>query len=186
MADPKYVRLNDALSRGMRADLNSGFSIAGLDVQPMPDQDEEPRRYDYVRSELRAGRLEGASKAEYDEVHPDVLKDMGVKVERTVKVEAPPVQESHIQREARKARRKILASRDTGEAAEAALEADEERRAAAVKAQRAKGGTKASRKAAADAAALEAEQEEARQAALAEGGSPDDEDEDDSSGEQQG
>lgn len=165
MADPKYVRLADHLTRGMRADLNSGFSIAGYDVVEMPDKEEEPEQYKFVRSEIASGRLEAASKAEYEEVHPDLYESLGVEVERATVVQAAPlVQETHIQAAAAKGARKVRAARE--EVSEDALEADEERRKAAISAQKAQasGSPKSRRRAAqeaaeADAALLEASAE---------------------------
>jgi hypothetical protein len=136
MSEAKYVRLADHLTRGMRADLNSGFSLTGLNVLPMPDKDAQPRAYDYVRRELAAGRMEAASKAEFDEVHPDVHKDLGVRVVREVKQVGSGLQESEIQAHATKARQGIKRAQDDGSLSEEALEADEERRKQALKAQK--------------------------------------------------
>lgn len=152
MADPKYVRLADHLTRGMRADLDSGFSIAGFDVVEMPDKDEEPDRYRFVKGEIAVGRMEGASKAEYDEVHPDLYDSLGIEVERpTMTVQAAAPQETQIQAVAQKAARKVREGRAVE--SEDVLEADEERRKAAISAQKAleKGEGKKSRKAAAEA-----------------------------------
>lgn len=134
--DPKYVRLAEHLTRGMRADLNSGFSIAGYDVVEMPDKDEEPERYKFVKGELNVGRMEAASKAEYEEVHPDLYDSLGIEVERpTLTVAAPVPQETQIQAAAQKAGRKVRQGRST--TPEDVLSADEERRKAAIKASKA-------------------------------------------------
>lgn len=175
MATKQYVRLADHLTRGMRADLNSGFSISGYNVVEMPDKDDEPDQYKYVKGEISAGRLEIASKAEYDETHPDLYDELGVEVERPLaQVSAgPPVQETQIQRAARKGARAVRASRE--EEDDDAVERDEERRKATLKAQKAQASGKPSKKArrAAQeaeeaAAAVQAEQEDAD----AEGGAP--------------
>jgi hypothetical protein len=174
MADPKYVRLADHLTRGMRADLNSGFSIAGFDVVEMPDKEEEPEQYKFVRSEIASGRLEQASKAEYEEVHPDLYADLGVEVERPALVvqAAPAVQETHIQAAAAKGARKVRAAR--AEVSEDALEADEARREAAIAAQKAQasGSPKRRKSAAAEAAAAAQQVEEDEAEAQAAGGAP--------------
>lgn len=163
MSYPKYVRLADHLSRGMRADIQSGFSISGLDVVEAPDQEASPRQAAFVKRELAAGRLEAASKAEFDEVHPDLLETLGYEVERKVTVTATP-QEAHVQREARKAGAALRASRESA-SSEDAYAADEERRAATIEAQqeaeKGSGGSKKSKKAQARAEAAEADAEAA-------------------------
>lgn len=136
MADPKFVRLADHLSRGMRADINSGFSIAGLDVVPMPDKEDNPEAYAYVKREISAGRLESASQAEYDEVHPDVYAALGVEVKREAVVQVAPPQETAIQAEALKAGRAIRASRQA-QSDEDGFDADQERREALLEQQQA-------------------------------------------------
>lgn len=130
MADPKFVRLADHLTRGMRADLNSGFSIAGLDVVAMPDPDEEPEQYAYVKGEINTGRLESASQAEYDEVHPDIYGELGYEVEAPKVTTTNTVQETEVQRVAARATRKVRANRAvSGESYE---EVDEARRLAVI------------------------------------------------------
>lgn len=180
----KYVRLADHLARGMRADLTSGFSISGFNVVEMPDKDEQPRAYEFVKAEIAAGRMEEASKAEFDEVHPDLIEAAGGKVERPTVATASSFQETHIQDAARKARQKVTARREGAPLSEAALEADEERRKAALKAQKAaekgssKGrGSKAAQKAAEDAEAADRAAAEAAAAAA----DDDDDEEDDGS-----
>jgi hypothetical protein len=66
--DPKYVRLTARLARGIVTDLNTGFTISGLDVQPFPNPKERPLAARFVRDRLNRGVLEPASKAEYEEV----------------------------------------------------------------------------------------------------------------------
>lgn len=67
MADPKYVRLVAARQLTMVADVlgGTGWSISGADVRPFPEGAQEK---DYVRDLVRRGVLEGASKAEFEEV----------------------------------------------------------------------------------------------------------------------
>lgn len=65
---PKYVRLSPRLSRGCLVDLNSGFSISGLDVVETPDRKKSPLAGRFIKSKLNQGVLEPASKAEYEEV----------------------------------------------------------------------------------------------------------------------
>lgn len=77
MTDPKFVRLSQAQSRGILADVSgSGWSISGRDVRPLPDSLDSLR---FVRKHLRSGRLEAASLAEYEEAHPaeDAPSDVG-------------------------------------------------------------------------------------------------------------
>lgn len=144
MAYPKYIRLADHLTRGMRADINSGFSIAGYDVKEAPDQEDYPEQAAFVKRELSAGRLEQASKAEYDEVHPDIYAELGIEVERKIVVEGT-VQEAHVQAAAMKAHRAVKAGRQVESEDEVA--ADEERRAALIEeAQEATKGSKKGRK----------------------------------------
>jgi hypothetical protein len=64
----KYVRLPDRLATGSLSDVNSGWSIGGLDVRPVPDEKLNPVAYAFVQGYLRTGHLEEASKAEHDEV----------------------------------------------------------------------------------------------------------------------
>jgi hypothetical protein len=149
---PKYVRLADHLSRGMRADLNSGFSLSGYNVVESPDEETEAEAAAFVKRELAAGRMEGASKAEFDEVHPDLLDTLGYEVERKVSLPIAP-QEGHIQREVRGAHRAMRAGRST-EAGESAFEADEARREALIEdAKEAESGSKRGKKAKAGAEA---------------------------------
>lgn len=64
--NPSYVRLAVRLNRGILCDINgSGWAISGLDVLPFPKDRQAAR---YVTAELNSGKLEPASKAEYDEV----------------------------------------------------------------------------------------------------------------------
>lgn len=69
MADtPKYVRLADRLKTRTQVDLNSGFTISGLDVKEVPDRKKYPNAHRYIREKLARGVLEPASAAEYEEV----------------------------------------------------------------------------------------------------------------------
>lgn len=64
--DPQYVRLATRLSRSVLADVGgSGWSLSGLDVKEFPSRPDAKR---FCRKALRDGKLEAASKAEYDEV----------------------------------------------------------------------------------------------------------------------
>jgi hypothetical protein len=67
--DPNYVKLAKRLQRGIQADLRSGWSIAGLDVQKFPSEDKVAAKY--VRTALRDGRLEAATKSEYETVQEE-------------------------------------------------------------------------------------------------------------------
>lgn len=80
--DPKYVKLADRLVRGNVTDLRSGFSIAGLDVQEFPEQ---PAQQTFVRQAIRAGKVEEASKDEFEAVSADdvdLYAAQGFEVER--------------------------------------------------------------------------------------------------------
>lgn len=101
-SDPKYVRLSNRLSFGMQADVDgSGWSISGLDVKEFPSGEAAAR---YVRKMLRDGKLEPASRAEFDEVQ-----------EGNKTVEKVSHQESQVQGEAMRAHRALLESRGIGE-----------------------------------------------------------------------
>lgn len=139
MADTKFVRLAIHLARGGRYDLNSGWGISGLDVKEMPDPDDEPNAYKYVRGELAAGRLEGASRAEYDEAHPDIAKDLGYRTGTEADPSARPYQEREVQRAAAKVLRKVKARREAQSEVDA-FEVDTARREATIKAQQAQEG----------------------------------------------
>jgi hypothetical protein len=80
MADPTYVRLPNRLIRGCVVDLNSGWSLSGLDVAQFPS-DRYPAAQEFVRRAIRDGRLEEAASEEYDKVHGDhmdLLSETGV------------------------------------------------------------------------------------------------------------
>lgn len=69
MADaPKYVRLTNRLSGRTCVDLNSGWSISGLDVVEVPERKASPNAHRFIREKLNRGILEPASRAEYEEV----------------------------------------------------------------------------------------------------------------------
>jgi len=115
------VRLRTGLSG--RYDLRSGWGISGYDVKEMPDKTTRPKAYAFVRGELNAGRLEGASKAEYDETQVSLtMPDDGVFQERAVRSRAAV------------AHSKIVSSRRGGDESDAAT-ADEARRKAILKQQ---------------------------------------------------
>lgn len=164
MADPKFVRLAEHLARGGRYDINSGFGISGYDVVPMPDKEEQPRAYKYVKGEMAAGRIEGASKAEYDEAHPDILATLGHKSPGEVE-EARPVQEREVQTLVRSVHRKVKARR-TDEGQADAFEADQKRREATLAAQKAREDRTTSVKAQKSAAEAEEEAERLHQEQL--------------------
>lgn len=64
----EFVRLTKRLSGRTIVDPVSTWSIAGLDVQPVPDKKKYPNAYRFVRDKINRGALEYASQAEYDEV----------------------------------------------------------------------------------------------------------------------
>jgi hypothetical protein len=174
---PKYVRLRSDL-RG-RYDTFSGFSVTGLDVKEVPDEETHPNTCAFIRAELSAGRLEGASKAEYDEAHPDLGGDV-------VPTDSAPVQERAIRTAAAEVNAKIRNRRATGEEM-TAHEADEARRKAVLKVQdaRAKGGKRSAAEDDDEEEALRlhneqlAREQELRATGASGGADPDDDDEDD-------
>lgn len=66
--NPHYVRLPEGPATAL-VDTRSGWGITGFDVKKFPDREEAPEAYRFVRQMVRKGRLEGASKSEWDEVH---------------------------------------------------------------------------------------------------------------------
>lgn len=62
---PQFVRLPDELYLGIVADLETGWSIAGLDIKPSPTDESSPE-YKFVQTALRQGKLEPASQGEWD------------------------------------------------------------------------------------------------------------------------
>lgn len=108
--NPNYVRLAPRLVRGMVADVESGWSIAGLDVRKFPDKKTTPGAARFVKKALADGRLEPASKAEWDEVHDteDVERES---LEGRPRATTKNLQEAHVQRAAREGARRIVQSR---------------------------------------------------------------------------
>lgn len=91
--DPKYVRLCDRLAfNGSWTDIESGFSIGGLDVQEFPS-DDKPRQKVAVQKALRQGILEEASKEEFDKIHGEAAPEQTVEYRQIVEV---PFQEQQI------------------------------------------------------------------------------------------
>lgn len=108
---PNYVRLAPRLTRGMIADVeNSGWTIAGLDVRKVPDKSKNPAAHKFIRKALADGRLEGASQAEWDEVH-DTEEVEGEALTGRPRATALNSQEAHIQRAAQEGSRRIVESR---------------------------------------------------------------------------
>jgi hypothetical protein len=70
MAEPQYVRLPERLLSGNVTDVvgGSGWGLSGFDVKEVPDREDEPEAYAFVKEALRAGLLEAASTAEYNMV----------------------------------------------------------------------------------------------------------------------
>lgn len=109
MADPKYVRLVDRMARSTQVDLNSGWSIAGLDVKEFPS---DPRAQAYVKDAIRRGTVEACSRSEYDEVNEgdhDFLSQANVEV-KPLQVEGA-FQEGHVAALAEARRHQIEAAR---------------------------------------------------------------------------
>jgi len=100
--DPGYVRLANRLTGGMIADVDggSGWSIAGLDVRKFPKDNSQAARF--VRQNLVAGKLENASKAEWDEAHDQSVEEALAAQDPDWKKNAGH-QEAQLQRAAQKA-----------------------------------------------------------------------------------
>lgn len=109
-----YVRLSTRLSSGIVADLDSGWSIAGLDVRKAPDKETDPRAAKFVKKALGDGRLEPASKVEWDEVHDNEGVEREA-LEGRKRAGVVNMQEAHIQREAEASRKRIAEARNGGE-----------------------------------------------------------------------
>lgn len=104
MGDPTYVRLTDRLATGGSwSDLDSGFAIGGYDVKAFPKGD--ARAEEAVRAAIRAGILEEASRAEFEEV----------KMAHAAQIEHPSNQLGHqegaVRLAAEEQRRRIAARR---------------------------------------------------------------------------
>jgi hypothetical protein len=65
-SDPRYVKLADHLTGGIVCDLESGWSVSGLDVVEFPDWDDAAAAF--VRSKLKAGALDEADEAEFQAI----------------------------------------------------------------------------------------------------------------------
>jgi hypothetical protein len=128
--DPKYIRLAHRLIRGNVTDLRSGFSIAGLDVQPFP---EDQKQAAFVRSQTRLGKIEEATEDEFkavDEVDYDFMAAQNIEIE-PMKVKAT-FQEAAIGKAARAARERATTSRGIGPIGTAAAYAADQRRREAI------------------------------------------------------
>lgn len=104
--DPKFIRLADRLTNGIVADLNTGFSIAGLDVQEFP---EEADQASYVRGQMHAGVIEAASAEEYK-----IIRGTDEPMRAATEDNPTPTsnwQENRIQQAAKETRRKLDSSR---------------------------------------------------------------------------
>lgn len=123
--DPSYVRLANRLTRGMVADVETGWSIAGLDVRRFPEGKQAAR---FVRLQLREGKLEPASKAEWEEVHDDPVEQAMLAQRPDFRKEASRHQEAVVQRAATQGTRRLVENRSADE------EEDPEDRIAARKA----------------------------------------------------
>lgn len=118
--DPGHVRLAERLNDRVLADVNSGWSISGLDVKEFPDPSKYPNAARFVRDKLKRGALEPASKAEYEEVEESYEESRERFSERLEtlaalglghKVDVAVHQEGRIQEEARQRREAILEKR---------------------------------------------------------------------------
>jgi hypothetical protein len=107
---PSYVRLAPRLTKGMVADLESGWTIGGLDVRRTPEKQKAPGAYKFVRKALADGRLEAASQAEWEEVH-DTEEIEGEALVGRPRATTLNSQEAHVQRAAAEGRQRIEASR---------------------------------------------------------------------------
>lgn len=122
---PSYVRLAPRLTKGMVADLDSGWTIGGLDVRKTPDKKATPGAYKFVRKALADGRLEAASQAEWEEVH-DTEEIEGESLIGRPRASALNSQEAHVQRAAAEGRKRIEQSRRASTAAEESEDSDDD------------------------------------------------------------
>lgn len=101
--DPSYVKVAERINDSIVLDVESAWSISGLDVKEFPKDD--ARAANFVRGRLRAGALEEASKAEFEEV-----QSLNKKSEQNPPLESG-LQEGRLQTEAAEARTKLTAKR---------------------------------------------------------------------------
>lgn len=115
--DPGFVRLANRLTGGMIADVDggSGWSIAGLDVRKFPKDNKQAARF--VRQNLVAGKLEPASRAEWDEAHDKSVEEALAEQDPDWRKNAGH-QEAQIQRAAQAATDKLRSKLDADEEAE--------------------------------------------------------------------
>jgi hypothetical protein len=131
--DPTYVRLATRLQEGIVADvLGTGWSIAGLDVRKFPSsKNRQAQRF--VRLCLNQGKLEPASKAEWDEAHDNPAGDEYAAQQKSrpdIRKDVPPIQESKLQKVAAEAAEELRSKRGVDAEAEFQedLEADRQDR----------------------------------------------------------
>jgi hypothetical protein len=113
--DPSYVTLSARNALGMCADIIGGsrWSISGYDVKPFPP-DTNPRAQQFVRTMIRQGVLEEASRAEYKEVqdaNEAVMNEHLSNVDLMEKLAKGGVQEGRIQEVVAERRAAVKAKR---------------------------------------------------------------------------
>lgn len=118
-SNPKYVRLANRLSRGMVIDLNTGWGIAGLDIKEYP---EDPHAALFVKRQIDNGKLEPASRAEWEDVNDDSLIN---ELAEQAREAGNGLQEAHVQRAARETRGELEAAR-SGRGRASEVEQEEE------------------------------------------------------------
>jgi hypothetical protein len=110
----------------------TGWSIAGLDVKPFPAGDTKQAKQEarYVRANLNAGKLEHASKAEFEEAHDDALEQEVLRQVPDYREKASAIQEGQLQAVVKETAERVAAKLGVDEDAvyEAMLEADKEGR----------------------------------------------------------
>lgn len=109
MATPKYVRLRDGVTAC--ADVTPGgslWAISGNNVKEFPK--DNPQAAAFVKTRLREGVLEEASRAEFDDVHAPVDEDEVVGAVTNVTVTRAH-QEQNIRKDAAKRAAKQAATR---------------------------------------------------------------------------
>lgn len=144
--DPQYVRLASRLTSGTQVDLNTGWSISGMDVKPFPKENSEAARF--VRSRMNRSILEPATEQQYNFVQ-EANEAVGMVDEarrvanaagtlsKALGLKSPTqgIQEAQVRAEATKARRALEAAHRGEE-----VDADRERRAALIAQNRASTG----------------------------------------------
>lgn len=105
---PEYLRLTNRLRRTCAYDLASGWGISGLDVRTFP---EDPAAAKYALACIRDGKMEPASRAEYEEAKDNPLEEAMLAERPDFKETASLQQEQKLQDVAAAAQKKLEKAR---------------------------------------------------------------------------